>query len=221
MIRALICDLDNTLFPARSVPQPTVQPALDAVRAVNRATALLAEAQLERALEACWDHPFDEVARMYGLPERLCRVWNETAEQLEVTAPLQLYPDVALLWALPLRFFLVTTGYRRLQESKIAVLGLAARFEAVYVDALGEPLRAGKEALFRQLLAEHRLAAAQVAVLGDNPESELAAGQRLGLWTIQILRQGRPPAPNVASHIRDLSELAAVLSRFLPEQPAT
>ena len=220
-IRAVICDLDNTLFSARSVPRSAVQSVLDAVRAANQAARLLPEARLEEALEACWDRSFDEVAKRYALPEPLCRAWAAAAGQLEVTEKLQPYPDVAVLWRLPVRRFLVTTGYRRFQKSKIAALGIASHFESVYIDALDDVARSGKEATFRRVLSEHQLLPTDVAVLGDSAESELGAGRRLGMWTIQVLREKVVPAPQAHWRIHDLGELPAVLAQVWPEQIAT
>jgi len=214
MIRALICDLDNTLYSARSVPRPIVQPALDAVRAANRAGSIIPEGRLEEMLEACWERSFDEVARAYALPEPLCRAWSEAAGQLQITEPLQAYPDLSALWALPLRLFLVTTGYRRFQESKIAALDLLGRFEAIYIDPLGEPTRTGKEKVFWQLLREHQLGPAEVVVLGDSAESEIAAGRQLGLWTIQIIRDRTLPASSAHWRIQSLLELPKVLDQI-------
>jgi putative hydrolase of the HAD superfamily len=214
MIRALIADLDNTLYPARSVPRCTVLPVLEAVRAANRAGSLIPEDRLEEALDACWDHSFDQVARLYALPEPLRRAWALAVARIEVTEPLEAYPDVAMLWTLPLRLFLVTTGYRRFQESKIASLALLERFEAIYYDALEESSRAGKEELFRRLLAERQLEPMEVVVLGDSEESEIAAGLRLGLWTIQVLRERVRPAPTAHWRIQSLTELPELLSQI-------
>jgi FMN phosphatase YigB (HAD superfamily) len=214
VIRALIADLDNTLYPARSVPHAAVQPVLDAVRAANRAGSIISEDLMEEALDACWDRSFDEVARHYALPEPLCRAWALAAARIEVTEPLETYPDVGVLWTLPLRLFLVTTGYRRFQESKIAALALLERFEAIYFDALGESSRTGKEDLFRRLLTEHHLKPAEVVVLGDSEESEIAAGRRLGLWTIQVLRERVRPAPAAHWRIQSLTELPELLSEL-------
>ena len=221
MIRTLICDLDNTLFPARTVPRAAVEPALDRVRLANRTGPRISDARLDEALEACWDRAFDEVARLYDLPEALCHAWEMAATELEVTAPLELYADVDVLWSLPLRRFLVTTGYRRFQESKIRALGLASRFEAIYIDALGETHRSGKETLFRQILSEQQADVPETAVLGDSAEGELLAGERLGLWTIQILREGVVPAPQANSQIRSLVELPAVLAQASQARAAT
>lgn len=213
MLKSLICDLDNTLFPTRAISRSVLQPALDAVRAANLQGSHVPDTRLEEALEACWDLSFDEVARRYGLPDPLCQVWAEAAERLEAKSPLELYPDSAVLWTLPLQRFLVTTGYRRFQESKIAALHIQHRFDGIYIDALGDG-RLGKEALFRQLMAEHGLAPHEVAVLGDNAESEIAAGHRLGLWTIQIVRERAVSSSSAHFWIDSLTQLPAVLERI-------
>jgi FMN phosphatase YigB (HAD superfamily) len=216
MIKALICDLDNTLFPTRAIPRSVLQPVLDAVRAANGAGSLIPSTTLEEALDACWDLSFDEVARRYALPEPLCRAWSASMERLEAPARLEGYCDLAVLWTLPLRLFLVTTGYRQFQESKIAALGIAHRFDAIYIDALG-PERLGKEELFRRLLAEHRLAAGEVAVLGDRADSEIAAGLRLGFRTIQIVRERSVSSASAHYRIGTLTELPGVLESIRTE----
>jgi putative hydrolase of the HAD superfamily len=48
-------------------------------------------------------------------------------------------------------------------------------------------------------------------VVGDNPDSEIAAGNQLGITTIQILRPGVPVSPAATHQVRSLTEL----SRFL------
>ena len=82
-------------------------------------------------------------------------------------------------------------------------LGLSA----VFVDAIDEPNRKGKEGIFQQILETYQLAPADVLVVGDNPDSEIEAGNRLGLTTVQILRPGVPRADNATLYIHSLIEL--------------
>ena len=56
-----------------------------------------------------------------------------------------------------------------------------------------------------------RLTPQEVLVVGDNPDSEIAAGNQLGITTIQILRLGVPPSPAATHHIRTLTELSGFL----------
>jgi len=57
----------------------------------------------------------------------------------------------------------------------------------------------------------HQLAPREVLVVGDNPDSEIAAGNKMGMATIQTLRPGGLASPAATHPIRTLAEL----KRFL------
>jgi HAD superfamily hydrolase (TIGR01509 family) len=116
-----------------------------------------------------------------------------------------------VLKELPVRRFLVTSGFRRLQESKVRALGFTGWFTAIHIDAIDEPERKGKHGIFQELLVAHGLPPEAVLVVGDNPDSEIEAGNRLGMKTIQILRPGVPRGDNAATHIHNLRELKQFL----------
>jgi putative hydrolase of the HAD superfamily len=96
---------------------------------------------------------------------------------------------------------------RRLQESKIRALNLQQLFTAVHIDAIDEPDRKGKQGLFKDILDNYSLAPAEVLVVGDSPDSEIEAGNRLGITTVQILRPGVPRAQTATFYIQSLTEL--------------
>jgi putative hydrolase of the HAD superfamily len=52
-----------------------------------------------------------------------------------------------MLGELDAKLLLVTSGFRRLQDSKIRALGFASLFEAIHVDAIDEAERKGKEGI--------------------------------------------------------------------------
>jgi putative hydrolase of the HAD superfamily len=79
------------------------------------------------------------------------------------------------------------------------------------IDAIDEPQPKGKLQAFVEILRDHRLTPAEVLVVGDNPDSEIAAGNRLGLTTIQILRPGVSASSAATHRIASLTEL----KRFL------
>jgi FMN phosphatase YigB (HAD superfamily) len=214
VIRALICDLDDTLFPARTIPRVVVQPVFDAVVAANRGPAAMDARTLERALAAAWTQPFDEVAAEFGLPRQLQRAWSRANASLQLTDRLTPYSDVDALRRLALRRYLVTTGYERFQRSKVVALGMESDFEAVYVDALDIPhRRPGKQRLFQLILTTHGFAPSEVAVVGDGP-SEIRGGNALGLATIQILHEGVTKLSEAQYHISTFVELPAVLRGY-------
>ena len=48
-------------------------------------------------------------------------------------------------------------------------------------------------------------------VVGDNPDSEIEVGNKLGIRTVQILRPGVPHGDMATHHISTLAELKAMV----------
>ena len=136
--------------------------------------------------------------------EILCR--------LEVTTPMRGYGDLDALRELPVMRFLVTSGFGLLQESKIQALEIARFFTEIHTDAIDQPGYRGKQAIFEEILSGHGLEPDQVLIVGDNHDSEIAIGVRLGIRTVQTLRPGVPRSANATHHIRTLHELKTFLT---------
>ena len=216
-LKAVIFDLDDTLFPVASLPPDALGPAVAAARAANVGRGAMPADRLEQALADAFRFPFPVVAATHDLPTAVAQAWDAANRTLEITTGLATYDDVVpVLARLGLRRFLVTTGYRRFQESKLAALGIGNLFDGIYIDAVDDDARSpdGKRAVFRQLLHERHLAPAETLVVGDSEPGELAAGRSLGMPTVQVLRPGVRPARLVDWRIADLGELPAVIERI-------
>jgi len=209
VIDAIIFDLDNCLAPADEVGAVLLEPMFAAIRDANRGT--LANPVLERAFDECWRLPLDAVASKYSFSAEMLAAGWTVARTIAVSAPMAGYPDIAVLEKLPVALFVVTSGFRMLQESKIDALGLRATMTETHVDAIDEPHRKGKSGIFRDIVERHRFDPGAVLVVGDNPESEIAAGNQLGMVTVQILRSGVTRGTNARHYIASLSELYALL----------
>jgi putative hydrolase of the HAD superfamily len=208
LIKAIIFDLDSCLSAADEPGRQLFQPAFDAILRANHGSHT--EANLKEAFEEMWRLPYDFVARKYAFtPEMLAAGWKELV-QVEVTAPMTGYGDLSTLKELTAALFLVTSGFRRLQESKIRALGIRPLFTAIFVDAIDEPEHRGKERLIEDILQSNDLAPRETLIVGDNPDSELAVGQRLGIATVQTLRPGVPYSAGATHHIRSIHELKAI-----------
>jgi FMN phosphatase YigB (HAD superfamily) len=212
VIRAVIFDLDNCLAPADEVGRDLLEPMFAAIRRTNNAR--LSHLALERAFEDCWRLPLDAVAQAHGFSDEMLAAGWAAACDLVVRKPMTGYGDLGALAGLPVKLFLVTSGFRKLQDSKIDALGLKSNFESLYVDAIDEVDRKGKEGLFHEILERYGFAPASVLVVGDNPESEIAAGIRLGMPTVQILRPGVIKSTTAAYYIRDVNELRRLLESW-------
>lgn len=209
-----IFDLDNCLLDARAVG-PLFEPAFDAIREANQGA--LAPAMLEQALHQCWYTAFDLVAERYRFTPAMRAAGWQQFRQMQVRAPLQGYADMGLLPSIPLRRYLVTSGFRRLQDSKIDALGIRAWFEQVHIDAIDDqqdPKGAahGKRPIFEQILAREGCVPRQALVIGDNPLSELAAGRAMGATTVQTVRPGVHPWDLADHQVQGLDGVLQLLS---------
>ena len=210
MTKAVIFDLDNCLAAANEVGEQLFASAFDAIRRTNHGA--LSEKSLTDAFADCWRHPLDWVASKYGFSREMLAAGWQVFAITEVTQPMYGYDDLAILSELPVQRFLVTSGFRRLQQSKIRALKLERLFTAIHVDAIDEPDRKGKQGLFELILDTYHFRPAEVLVVGDNPDSEIEAGNRLGIRTVQILREGVRRADSATFHIHSLAELRELLT---------
>jgi FMN phosphatase YigB (HAD superfamily) len=211
MIKALIFDLDNCLAAANEVGEHLFEPGFEAIRNANRGT--LSAGELNEAFSECWRHPLDFVADKYGFSKDMLAAGWEVFAYTIVETPMKGYGDIAVLRELPVELFLVTSGFRGLQESKIKALRFEHLFAGIYVDAIDEADRKGKQGIFESILRTKKLKPENVLVVGDNPDSEIEAGNRLGMKTVQILRPGVPRGDNAIYYIQTLAELKRILQR--------
>jgi putative hydrolase of the HAD superfamily len=215
MIRAFIFDLDSCLAAANEVGDHLFAPAFEAIRAANN--GVLADNELRAAFMDCWRFPFDFIADKYGFSPAMRSAGFAAFSLIEVRGPMRGYGDLAALAALPGQLFLVTSGFRRLQGSKIKALGISDLFTHIVIDAIDESGPRGKLHAFEAILQAHQLLPQEVLVIGDNPDSEIAVGNLLGMRTVQILRPGVSASPSAAHHIRTLGELKPLLRLLFPE----
>jgi putative hydrolase of the HAD superfamily len=209
MLTAGIFDLDNCLAAANEPGEALYERVFDAIRSANAGSH--SEAQLQVAFSDIWVHAFDWVAARHGFTTAMLEAGWRVMSSLEVDCPLHGYGDLHVLCTLPLRRFLVTSGFRRLQLSKIRALGVENAFEHVFVDALDDPRRKGKLGIFRDILRLLGTEPRDVLVAGDNPESEIAAGNELGMKTVQVLRPGVSRSERAQWHVHSLGDLGPLI----------
>jgi HAD superfamily hydrolase (TIGR01509 family) len=209
VIKALIFDLDSCLSAANEVGEQLFTPAFDAIREANRGA--VADDVLKQAFFDCWRFPFNDVAHKYGFTEEMTKAGFAAFAQIEVTQSMRGYGDLHVLRELSQKLFLVTSGFRRLQESKVNALGIRELFAEIRIDAIDEHGHKGKARMFEEILKKHSLKPEEVIVVGDNPDSEIAAGNRLGMKTVQVLRSGVPRGDGANFYINSLVGLRSLI----------
>ena len=209
VIRAIIFDLDKCLAPPEEIGREFFEPPIDAIRGANNRT--LSDEALETAIRDFWHLSYDDIATRHGFSPAMFEAGWKAYRSLRMPGPLRGYGDLDVLAEFRVPLFLVTTGFREFQESKVEALGIRERFVEVIVDAIDGHVRLGKYRIFGELVDRHRWQPESVLVVGDNPESEIAAGNRLGMPTVQILRMGVPRDASAQHHVVDLAELREML----------
>ncbi len=212
---AVIFDHDNTLADATRVGEDLFQPAFDAVlgkvSAQNRADKPYMD-KLTRAFAACWFTAFDAVAKSHDFTADMTDAGKKAFTEIQVKkesgyAP---YRDAYLVPLIHAHMpcFLVTSGFQKLQESKIDVLGMRPWFDEFIVDRVDVAGAShGKKVVFADIVKRHGFKHERVLVVGDNPVSEIKAGNELGMHTVQVLRPRVEWSNDANAHIFTLAQL--------------
>src|SRR5580704_5185916 len=114
-MKAVIFDLDGCLSPANVVGPEIFESAFEAIRAANDGSVSADE--LDAAFSDMWRQAFDWIVHRYRFSPSMIDAGLSKLSQVEVTSAIQGYDDLHLLSQVPGQRFLVTTGFRRLQES--------------------------------------------------------------------------------------------------------
>ena len=208
MIKAMIFDLDMCILNTHTLTGPFFQPVLDALYSSE-----LSQDLKERIQYQLWTTSLDDTMEMFSVPENIVERMREAYRQIEVPDNIKTFGDEEFIRDLPVRKILVTTGYRKFQETKIEKIGVADLFDEIIIDALDyRDQRKGKKRIFEELLVKNGWSKDEVLVVGDNPRSELGVAKSLGIKTIQTLRPTIEKWSEADYHIYSLSELAGLIS---------
>ena len=179
MIRALILDLDNTIYPVSDIAG-NLFTKLFAL--VDQATEEMGEDIIALVKEEFTRCPYQHVAEKYHFSKKLTQAGLSLLENLTYDQPMQPFADYAVIRHIPLDKFLVTTGFIKLQMSKVKMLGLEKDFKEIHIvdPATGAKT---KQHVFAELMEKYGYQPYELLVIGDDPESEIKAAGNLVIPT--------------------------------------
>ncbi|MFH1094766.1 MAG: HAD-IA family hydrolase [Candidatus Micrarchaeota archaeon] len=192
-VRAVLFDIDDTLFPSSEFSALARENAVRAmVNAGLGASEQQARRELSRIISArgsnASDH-FNLLARRFACPVRERVVAAGVAAYHDTKTSISPYPKAAeLLLSLRSKGYLVgaaSEGVAVKQWDKLIRLGLDPLFHHVFVThATGR----GKDpAFYRSICRQLKLPPQQVLMVGDNPSKDIAPAQAAGLRTVRVL----------------------------------
>lgn len=208
MIKAIIFDLDMCILDTHTLTGSFFRPVLDALYSSELSSELK-----EKINYQLWRTSLDDVIEMFSVPEDIAEKMREAYRRIEVPNGIRTFGDEDYIKDLPVKKILVTTGYKKFQETKIEKLGIAYLFDEIIIDALDyREKRKGKKKIFEEILNKNGWKASEVLVVGDNPISELGAAKSLGISTVQTLRPTVEKWEGADYHIHSLCELSDLVS---------
>ena len=178
MKSALILDLDNTIYPVSSIAENLFEQffeMLDKDPDVDSSVIHQAKSEITR-------RPFQQVADDFNFSQSFKDKGIELLNIITYNGPMQPYTDYRYIKEITIDKFLVTTGFTKLQNSKITKLGIANDFKEIHiVDPEISPKT--KKDIFQNLMDKYGYQPADILVIGDDPESEIKAAKALGIDT--------------------------------------
>jgi len=206
MIKLLIFDLDNTLFDTYNQLGIKV---LD--KMILRMKKLGLTKEQEQILRKKYHITgFRILAKQLGLSDEIRDIGMDTYKSMDLSH-ITPYEDVKLLDGFKQKKILVTSGLEEVQLKKVKILKIGGLFEEVIVDESSSP--ENKQKIFADVLKKYKLKPEQAMVIGDNPDSEIAAGNNLGMITVQILRRPTMLKGEADYHVKDLYKVKELLKK--------
>jgi putative hydrolase of the HAD superfamily len=104
-------------------------------------------------------------------------------KDLAYNGKIEPFEDYQAVRKLPVDKFLVTTGFLKLQQSKIEGMKIAGDFKEIHIV---DPLTSftTKKDVFADIIQRHGYDKSEVLILGDDLHSEIKAAQELGIEAI-------------------------------------
>ncbi|MFV5693751.1 HAD family hydrolase [Flavobacterium sp. LT1R49] len=179
MKKAIILDLDNTIFSTPSIGDKLFAD-LYYLLEINLSEF---EGDLENLKKDINRKPFSVVAKQYKMTQSLYKDALQLLSELTYNETIEPFPDYNEVTKIQCDKFLVTSGFPKLQNSKVKQLGIEKNFKGIYiVDTV--MTNDTKKNVFKKILHYYNYDTSEVVVIGDDPESEIAAAEELGIDAI-------------------------------------
>ena len=192
MIRAVVFDLDDTLYPEISYAEDGFRKAaavLEGLYGVKNAYQ-----KIRTLFDEDRQGVFDRLCRSEALPEKAVEDAVDTYRNNQ-PEKLEFYPKtkdvLQYLRQNGLKTGIITDGRPFSQRAKIRALGAEAYFDAIIVtDEIGREYRKPHPRAFEEMARKLNVRMEEMMYVGDNPQKDFAVKEYLPLKTVQIRTGG-------------------------------
>jgi putative hydrolase of the HAD superfamily len=203
MKNALILDLDNTIYPVSSIADHLFERLF---WLLDQNTDRIDHDDIKAAKDELTRRPYQLVADKFNFGDELKYQGLNLLKNMTYDLPMQPFGDYQYIRSVDIQKFLVTTGFSKLQWSKVKMLGIEADFEEIHI-VDPETSHKTKKDVFADIMNRHFYSPDEVLVVGDDPDSELKAARELGIDTFLFDPEHKHPDARVtykALSLRDV-----------------
>ena len=206
MKKALILDLDNTIYPAASISAEVFKDIYPLIRE----KISLTDEEFSVIKAEMNQRPFSLVAKQFGFPDELIQSGQDLLRNTETKGPAKPFGHYIHIQNIPLTKFLVTKGFTRLQQSKIDALGIQDDFKEIHIVDADKSDNTKKD-VFADIMNRYGYSAEEVLVIGDDPESEISAAKELGIETFLLDPENKYPDEPVTFRSHELKAVMDII----------
>jgi putative hydrolase of the HAD superfamily len=211
MKRALILDLDNTIYPVSAISENLFGQLFDLL---DQHAGLVNTAghanRVDKIKEEMTRRPFQHIADEFELNNELRNKMVDTLRNMAYSLPMQPFADYVNIRSIPLDKFLVTTGFTKLQMSKVKMLDIEQDFKAIHI-VDPEVNQLSKQDIFAEIMRAHNYRPGELLVIGDDPGSEIKAANALGIDTFLFDPDNKYPDAEVSYRSDNLRAVLDIL----------
>ncbi|WP_166967413.1 HAD family hydrolase [Yeosuana marina] len=201
----LILDLDNTIYPVSSIGHELFKPLFQLIEKNGEFSG-----EIESIKKAIMRKPFQKVAEEYSFSEKLLKDGLKMLKNTICSMKMSTFEDYEEIRKMPVEKILVTTGFTKMQRSKVKQLNIKKDFKEIHI-VDPQISQKTKRDVFRDILERLDLKTEDILVIGDDPNSEIKAANELGIDTILYDKLNfNPKSQNI--RITNFKELQKILS---------
>lgn len=199
--KAVILDLDNTLYSVDTIGDKL----FSALFKLFEEEGFL-NIELKNIKRDIMQKPFQTVAVQYSFSKTLIDKCITHLKQLTCNGNVTAFDDYKHVKKIEADKFLVTTGFTKLQQSKIKSLGIANDFKEIHIVDITNYYTTKKE-VFADIILRYNYSVDEVLVIGDDVDSEIKAAQQLGVEALLYNKKAAKEINESIKTISDFSEL--------------
>jgi len=211
MKKALILDLDNTIYPVSSISENLFADLF--AKLDQYADTINADDadKINKIKDEMMRRPFQHIADEFSLNDELRNKMEGQLRNMTYDLPMQPFDDYNHVRSIPLDKFLVTTGYSKLQWSKVKMLGIEGDFKHIHI-VDPDVSQQTKKDVFAEIMQTHNYASDDLLVIGDDPESEIKAAKALTIETFLYDPANRYPHVQVTYRSNNLQDILKLIN---------